>query len=110
MATGVNVYIRPQLALEPGATVTFVHSIVDGDGISVIDPDRWYWMSAVPDWGVNRPDRPVPAATVQIVSQWAHRDRQPEAGPNNLTWFATWSNPESTAVLFRPKLLEAPAP
>ena len=110
MAASVNVYTWPQLALDAGATVTFVHSVVDGNGISIIDPDRWYWMSAVPDWGYNRPDRPVSAATVEIVSQWAHRDRQSSAGANNTTWFATWRNPESTTVLFRPKLLEAPAP
>ena len=109
MAT-VNVYVWPQLALTPGATVTFIHSIVDGAGHSIIDPDRWYWMNAVPDFGFNPPDRPVPESSVAIIAQRAYREAKPRPGPNNTVWIATWTNPASRGTLFRPKLLEAPAP
>src|SRR5436309_15741385 len=50
MAASVNVYTWPQLALDAGATVTFVHSVVDGNGTSISDPDRLCWQRAFSVW------------------------------------------------------------
>jgi hypothetical protein len=110
MGVSVDVFTWPQIVLAPGAQVTFLHWIVDNNGSSLIDPDRWYWMSAVPNFAGARPDRPVPGASLQIVSQGAYRDRQPTAGPNNTQWQATWHNLTANAsVTFQPRLVEAPA-
>lgn len=110
MGVSVDVYTWPQIAVAPGVEVTFVHWVVDGYGHSLIDPDHWCWMSAVPDYVGVRPDRPVPAASVEIVSQRPVRERRPEPGPSNTNWLATWRNPDPTVgVAFRPRLLEAPA-
>jgi hypothetical protein len=49
MGVTVDLYTWPQVVVAPGAEVTLLHWVVDGNGHSVIDPDRWYWMSAVPD-------------------------------------------------------------
>ncbi len=109
MGTSVEVYTFPPMALAPGQTVTAVHWVVDEHGHSLIEPGRWYWRSAVPDYGDVRPDRPVPAATVEIVSQRAVRDAVDRPGPSNANWEVTWRNPGTTFVQFRPQLLQAPA-
>ena len=84
--------------------------IVDNNGHSMIDPEHWHLMSSVPDWAGVRPDRPVPAATVEIVSQGATRDRVLEPGPSNINWLATWRNPDgANSVTFRPRMVIAPA-
>jgi hypothetical protein len=109
MGVTVDVYTWPQVVLAPGAVVTLIHWVVDGNGHSLIDPDRWYWMSAVPQFEGVRPDRPVPAATIEIVSQRPVRDRRIEPGPNNTNWLVTWRNPGNDTVWFQPRMVEAPA-
>jgi hypothetical protein len=42
MGVSVDVFTWPQIVLAPGAQVTFLHRIVDNNGNSLIDPDRWY--------------------------------------------------------------------
>jgi hypothetical protein len=42
MGVTVDVYTWPQVVLAPGAVVTLIHWVVDGNGHSLIDPDRWY--------------------------------------------------------------------
>jgi hypothetical protein len=110
MGVLVDVYTWPEITLAPGAEVTFLHWIVDNDGISLIDPERWYWMSAVPEFADVKPDRPVPGASLQAVIQGAYRDPQPDTGPNNTQWLVTWRNPDNTYIAtFRPRMVEAPA-
>jgi hypothetical protein len=109
MGVMVEVYTWPQVVVAPGAEVTFIHWVVDGNGSSLIDPNRWYWMSAVPEYAGVRPDRPVPGATIEVVSQRAFRERKNTPGPNNTDWLATWRNPGNESATFRPRLVEAPA-
>jgi hypothetical protein len=110
MGVSVDVFTWPQIVLAPGAEVTFLHWIVDNNGESLIDPDRWYWMSAVPEFANVRPDRPVPGASLEIVIQGAYRDPLPTTGPNNTQWLATWRNATNDwIVVFQPRLVEAPA-
>jgi hypothetical protein len=93
----------------PGAEVTLLHWVVDGNGHSVIDPDRWYWMSAVPEYAGVRPDRPVPGASIEILSQRPVRERTMSPGPNNTNWLVTWRNPHNESATFKPRMLAAPA-
>ena len=110
MGVMVDVWSWPEVVLAPGQEVTFVHWVVDGNGSSMIDPDRWYWMSAVPEFAGARPDRPLEAAAVEIVIQGATRGRVSEPGPNNTNWLVTWRNPNPDAsVTFHPRMVEAPA-
>ena len=110
MGFSVDVFTWPEIVLSPNAEVTFLHWIVDSNGISLIDPERWYWMSGVPEFAGVRPDRPVPGASLQVVVQGAFRDPQPDTGPNNTQWLATWRNATSNAIVtFRPRMVEAPA-
>lgn len=109
MGVSVNVYTWPQIVLAPRAKVTFIHSLVDDDGVSMIEPHRWYWMSAVPEFVGVEADESVPAASVEIVAQRPFRDRQAKAGLNNTNWLATWYNPnDDVSVTFSPRMLEAP--
>ena len=68
----VDVWVWPQLMLAQGAEVTFNHWVTLADGTSAIDPDHWYWMSAVPDYDPKQhPDGPALATGIQIVEQYA---------------------------------------
>ena len=110
MSVGVDVYTWPAIVLAPGQQITVIHWIVDQYGNSRIDTEHWHLMSSVPDYVDVRPDRPVPAASVEIVSQGATRARVLEAGPSNINWVATWRNPDSANfVTFRPRMVIAPA-
>jgi hypothetical protein len=110
MAVSVDVYTWPAIVLAPGQQLTFIHWIVDQYGNSMIDPEHWHLMSSVPDYVDVRPDRPVPAASVEILSQGGTRDRVLEPGPSNINWLATWQNPDtSNFVTFRPHMVIAPA-
>jgi hypothetical protein len=109
MGVSAEVHTWPQLTIAPGQQVTFVHWVVDEHGHSLIEPGRWYWMSAVPDYGDVRPDRPVPAATIEAVAQRPVREWRDHPGPSNTDWLVTWRNPGSTSVQFKPQLLQAPA-
>lgn len=111
MGQQVDVWTWPQVAVQPGAEVTLVHSATLPDRGSAFDPDHWYWMSAVADFDPNvRPDRPVPAAAVEIVSQYASRPEHQSPGPNDTVWIATWRNRNrDSTVYFRPRVLHAPA-
>lgn len=109
MGVTVDVYTWPEVVLAPGVDVTLLHWVVDGNGHSLIEPDRWYWMSAVPEYTDVRPDRPVPAATVEIVTQRPVRERRPSPGPANTNWLATWRNAGRESATFRPRMVVAPA-
>jgi hypothetical protein len=111
MGQQVDVWTWPQVAVQPGAQVTLAHSAVLGDRGSAFDPDHWYWMSAVADFDPNvRPDRPVPAAAVEVVSQYGYRPEHQTPGPNDTVWIATWRNRTGDGtVYFRPRVLHAPA-
>ena len=109
MGVTVEVYTWPQVVVAPGAEVTLIHWVIDEHGSSLIDPNRWYWMSAVPEFTGVRPDRPVPGASIEIVSQRPIRERRNTTGSNNTNWIATWRNPHNESATFRPRLLEAPA-
>ena len=109
MGVSVEVHVWPEITLAPGQQVTLIHWVVDEFGHSLIEPDRWYWMSAVPDYGDVRPDRPVAGATVEAVAQRALRERTDRPGPGNANWLVTWRNPGKEFVRFRPRLLQAPA-
>ena len=80
MGVTVDVYTWPEVVLAPGVDVTLLHWVVDGNGHSLIEPDRWYWMSAVPEYTDVRPDRPVPAATVEIVPSVRSENVVPRPG------------------------------
>jgi hypothetical protein len=109
MGVTVDLYTWPQVVVAPGAEVTLLHWVVDGNGHSVIDPDRWYWMSAVPEYAGVRPDRPVPGASIQVLSQRPVRERTMSPGPNNTNWLVTWKNPHNETATFKPRMLAAPA-
>jgi hypothetical protein len=110
MGVTVDVYTWPAVVLAPGQQLTFIHWIVDEYGHSIIDNQHWHLMSSVPDHVDVRPDRPVPAASVDIVTQGATRERVPEPGPSNTNWRATWRNPDTgNFVTFRPRMVIAPA-
>jgi hypothetical protein len=110
MGVTVDVYTWPAVVLAPGQQLTFVNWIVDQNGHSVIDTEHWHSMSSVPDHVGVRPDRPVSAASVEIVTQGATREGVPEPGPSNVNWIATWRNPDpANFVTFRPPLVIAPA-
>jgi hypothetical protein len=108
-----DVWVWPQLTLAPGAEVTLRHTATWPDGSSAIDPDHWYWMSAVPDYDPEQhPDGPAYATGVQIVEQYAYRPYEYPAGPNNAVWIATWrtpSGPEEGVTYLRPRMAVAPA-
>ena len=55
MGVTVDVYTWPEVVVAPGAEITLLHWIVDGNGHSMIEPGRWYWMSAVPEYAGVRP-------------------------------------------------------
>jgi len=110
MSVAVDVYTWPAIVLAPGQQLTFIHWIVEQYGDSLINTEHWHWMSSVPDYVDVRPDRPVPAASVVILSQGATRDRVLEPGPSNINWLAMWQNPDlSNFVTFRPRMVIAPA-
>jgi hypothetical protein len=110
MSVSIDVYTWPAVVLAPGQQMTFIHWIVDQYGNSMIDTEHWHLMSSVPDYIDVRPDRPVPAASVEILTQGATRDRVPEPGPSNINWIATWRNADAVNfVTFRPRMVIAPA-
>lgn len=110
MSVSVDVFTWPAVVLAPGQQMTVIHWIKDKYGDSILNPEHWHLMSSAPDWVDARPDRPVPAASVEIVSQGATRDRVPEPGPSNINWFVTWRNPDgANSVTFRPRMVIAPA-
>jgi len=84
MSVSVDVFTWPAVVLAPGQQLTFIHWIVDTFGHSMIDPEHWHLMSSVPDYAGARPDRPLAAASLEIVSQGATRDRVPEPGPTRI--------------------------
>jgi len=109
MGVMVDVYTWPEVVVAPGAQVTLIHWVVDGNGSSMIDPDRWCWMSAVPEFAGARPDRPLAGATIQALAQRAVRDRVSHPALNNTNWLVTWSNPGGDTATFKPHMLQAPA-
>jgi hypothetical protein len=113
MAVEVDVWLWPQLMMAQGAEVTWDHWITGADGISAINPDHWYWMSAVPDYDPDQlADLPANATGVQIVEQGAYRAYENPAGGDNAVWRATWRTPtglDEGVTWFRPRMLAAPA-
>jgi hypothetical protein len=109
MGSTADIFSWQEISLAPGQQITLIHWVVDQHGISLIEPDRWYWMSAVPEYGYNRPDRPVPGATVEVISQRPVRAPKRGPGPSNIDWLVTWHNPGPDFVHFRPRLLQVPA-
>ncbi len=109
----VDVWVWPQLTLAPGADVTLDHWVVDGNGTSLIDPEHWYWMSAVPDYDPDQhPDGPADATGVEAVEQYAYRPYEYPAAGNNAVWRTRWRTPTSSGegvTYFRPRLMVAPA-
>jgi len=95
-----------------GAEVTWEHWITDAGGASRIDPEHWYWMSAVPDYDPDQlPDGAAYATGVEIVEQYAYRALEDPAGGNNAVWKATWrtpSGPDEGVTWFRPRMIVAP--
>jgi hypothetical protein len=110
MSANVEIYSWPAVVLAPGQELVLEHWVVNGSGSSVIDPGNWYMMTGVPDFTDVRPDRPVPGATVQVVSQGGTRARVDYPGLNNTNWLVTWRNPSAdTFVTFRPQMAGAVA-
>ena len=109
MGVTVDVYTWPEVVVAPGAAITLLHWVVDGNGHSMIEPGRWYWMSAVPEYAGVRPDRPVPGATIEIVSQRPVRERRPSPGPAITNWLATWRNAGRESATFHPRMVAAPS-
>ena len=109
MGVSVDVYTWPEVVVDATAQVTLIHWVVDANGSSLIDPDRWCWMSAVPEFAGARPDRPLASATIEIVSQRPVRDRRPTPGLNNTNWLVTWYNPGDSSATFQPRMVQAPA-
>jgi hypothetical protein len=109
----VDVWVWGQFAMAPGAELDWTFWIVDSNGNSVIDPEHWYWMSAVPDYDPDQhPDGPADATGVIFVEQGAFRPYQYPAGPNNTVWQAsvkTASGVEEGISYFRPRMLVAPS-
>ena len=107
----VDMWVWPQITLAPGADVTFDHWVVDANGMSLIDPEHWYWMSAVPDYNPQqRPDGPAAATGVEAVEQYAYRPDEYPAGPNHAVWRTRWRTPTGLnegITYFRPRLLVA---
>ena len=93
MGVNVDILTWSAVVVTQGTELELVHWVVGDDGNSLIDPDHWCWMSAVPEFAGARPDRPVPSATIEIVDQRPVRDRLDASGPNNTNWRATWRNP-----------------
>jgi len=106
------VWVWGQFAMAGGTEMDWTFWIVDGNGNSVIDPDHWYWMSAVPDYDPDqRPDNPAEASGLTFVDQGAYRPYQYPAGPNHAVWQATLRTPggrEEGITYFRPRMLVAP--
>ena len=109
MGVEVDIIEWPQVIVAPGAQVDLIHWVVDNNGASLIDPDHWCWMSAVPEPAGARPDRPVPAATIEIAAQRPVRDRRDSPGLASTNWLATWRNPGDETATFHPRMLIAPA-
>ena len=109
MGVPVDVYTWPEIAIAGGEEVTLVHWVVNATGGSLIQPDRWYWMSGVPDYHDIRPDRPVSAAALEALVQGPVRERTQTPGPGNTNWRVTWRNPGSDPVWFQPRMVGAPA-
>src|ERR1700712_632822 len=103
----VNVWVWPQLTLGPGADVTFDHYVVDNNGVSQIDPERWHWMSAVPDYDPQQhPDGPVDATGIEVVEQYAFRPYEYPIGADKTVWRVRWRVPSGSGLTyFRPRLM-----
>jgi hypothetical protein len=110
MSVGIDVYSWPAVVLAPGQELTLEHWIVDRNGNSIIDPENWYTMSAVPDYTDVRPDRPLPGASIQIVAQGGTRAPADRPGRNTTNWLVTWRNPSAASfVTFRARMAAAAA-
>jgi hypothetical protein len=109
MGVSVEVHDWPVIELAPGQMITLIHWIRSG-GQSLIQPGRWYWMSAVPEYITSHPDRPIPGAELVAVSQGPVRAWAEHAGSSNTDWRVTWHNTGRDFIRFRPQLLQAPAP
>jgi hypothetical protein len=109
MQVQVEMFSWPVIHLAPGAEVRIRHWVVDGDGITLIDPNKWYSMSGVPDFSDVRVDRPVSEKIVELVAEggWRRAARVPEEG--TMEWSAVWRNPGPLTVSFEPTMLMAPA-
>jgi hypothetical protein len=112
MAVQVDVWVWGQFSMAAGVELDWTFWITGADGISRIDPEHWYWMSAVPDYEPDpNPDLPAYATGLVFSEQGAYRPYQDPAGPNNAVWKATLktsSGPEEGDTWFRPRMIVAP--
>ena len=99
----------PAIHLAPGAEVRLRHWAVDGNGKTLIDPDKWYSMSGVPDYSDVRVDRPVSEKIVELVAEGGWRQAAPIPERGTMDWSAVWRNPGDRTVSFQPVMLMAPA-
>jgi hypothetical protein len=90
MSDQVNVGVSRQITLAAGAEVTW-----DISWGGAFDASRWMRISASPD---NFP------SSVEILREWASTDAN-----NAVILFATYRNNGTNTVVFRPKVVVAPA-
>jgi hypothetical protein len=112
MGVQVDVWVWRQFSMAQGTELDWTFWITGADGISMIDPEHWYCMSAVPDYEPHpNPDLPAYATGLAFTEQGAYRPYQNPAGANNAVWNATLktsSGPEEGYTWFRPRMLVAP--
>src|SRR5580704_18814299 len=90
MGVQVDVWVWKQFSMAPDTELDWTVWITGADGISMIDPEHLYWMSAVPDYEPStNPDLPAYATGLTFTEQGAYRAYQDPAGGNNAVWKAT---------------------
>ena len=78
MGEPVDVWVWRQFSMAPDTELDWTFWITGADGISMIDPEHFYWMSAVPDYEPSpNPDLPAYATGLTITEQGASRLRIP---------------------------------
>lgn len=108
MQVSVELFTFPSVQLAPGAQVRFRHWLVDANGRSLFDPDRWFAMSGAPDLSDVRVDRPAAERAVELVAEGGHRPAAALPEQIEYDWYTDWRNPGSSFVSFAPRLLMAP--
>jgi hypothetical protein len=113
MGVQVDVWVWGQFSMAPDTELDWSFSITGDDGISLINPDHWYWMSAVPDYEPDQnPNSPSYGAGLAFTEQGAYRPYQNPPGGDNTVWNATLktsSEPDDGFTWFTPRMLVAPA-
>lgn len=112
MGVTVDVWVWKQFSMAPGAEVDWTFWMTGADGISMIDPEHFYWMNAVPDYEPDpNPDVPAYATGLTFTEQGASRAYENPAGANNAVWKATLKTPSGAdegLTWFRPRMIVAP--